>query len=337
MEKMLIGDSGIEVSRVSLGTLSIGGESVWGDSDDGESIRTIHRAFDLGINFFDTAPVYGFGRSERLLGKAVGADRDKYVVSSKCGLVWDIDEGPIIYSRDGYDVRRNTTAKNIKREIDLTLGRLGMDYLDIYYTHWQAVDEFPVPIAETMGALLDLKKAGKIRAIGASNVNAEQLAEYLKYGRVDIIQNRFSMLDQMSYRVLNGMLLENNIVFHAYSPFERGLLTGAVGMDFVVNPGDARSAVKWYEPERRCEVLDMLEGWEPLCRKYDCTLAGLAVAWLLGQAPNVNVDAGSRRVKAIEENARGGEIVFDAADLASMNARVNALVDKYASEAKMPR
>lgn len=337
METMTVGKTGMEVSRVSLGTLSIGGESVWGDSDDGESIRTIHRARDLGINFFDTAPVYGFGRSERLLGKAVGKDRGKYVISSKCGLVWDLEEGPIIYSRDGYHVRRNTTAKNIMREIDITLGRLGTDYLDIYYTHWQAVPEFPVPIAETMGALNELKKQGKIRAIGASNVNREQILEYLKHGRIDIIQNRFSPLDQMSFRELNGLLVENGITFHAYSPFERGLLTGAVDMHFAIKPGDARSAVKWYLPERRREVLDMLEAWKPLCEKYHCTLAGLTVAWMLRQAPNINVDAGSRRVKAIEENSRGGESRLEPADVAGMTAQIDLLVSKYAAEAKMPR
>jgi methylglyoxal reductase len=337
MKKMKIGKTGFEVSRVSLGTLAIGGESVWGDSDDEESIRTIHHARDIGINFFDTAPVYGFGRSESVLGKALGAERNKFIVSTKCGLVWDIVEGPIIYSRDGYDVRRNTTAKNIKREVDISLKRLGTDYIDIYYTHWQAAPEFPIPIEETMGALVDLKKAGKIRAIGASNVSKEHVLEYLKYGRIDIIQNRFSPLDQMSFRVLNPLLLENDITFHAYSPFERGLLTGAVDMNFVVRPGDARSAVKWYEPERRREVIDMLDSWKPFCEKYNCTLAGLVVAWLLHQAPNINVDAGSRRVKAIEENAQGGEISFDETDLSAITKKINSLVDKYAGEAKMPQ
>ncbi|MDR1933537.1 MAG: aldo/keto reductase [Spirochaetales bacterium] len=337
MKKMKIGKTGFEVSRVSMGTLAIGGESVWGDSDDEQSIRTIHSARDLGINFFDTAPVYGFGRSERVLGKALGAERSGFIVSSKCGLVWDLAEGPILYSRDGYDVRRNTTAKNIKREIDISLKRLNTDYIDIYYTHWQAIEEFPVPIAETMGALMDLKKEGKIRAIGASNVSGDQIREYLKYGRIDIIQNRFSMLDQMSFRELNPLLLENDITFHAYSPFERGLLTGAVDMNFVVKPADARSAIKWYETSRRREVLDMLDGWKPLCEKYACTLAGLAVAWLIHQGPNINVDAGSRRVKAIEENARGGEITLEEADIAAMTKKIDFLVDKYADEAKMPR
>lgn len=337
MQMMRVGKTDISVSRISLGTLSIGGESVWGDSDDDESIRTIHRAFELGITFFDTAPVYGFGRSERILGKAIGGMRDKYVVSSKCGLVWDSDEGPVIYSRDGYVVRRNTTAKNIMREAELSLQRLGTDYIDIYYTHWQATPEFPIPVEESMSALLRLKEQGKIRAIGASNVNAEQVREYMKYGGIDSIQNRFSMLDQMSYRVLNELLLANGITFHAYSPFERGLLTGAVGMDFVVQPGDARSAVRWYEPARRREVLDMLEGWKPLCEKYNCTLAALAVSWLLAQAPNVNVDAGSRRVRAIEENARAGGFTLEPAELERMSLQVNALAAKYADEQKMPR
>ena len=116
MKRMNIGKTDMNVSVVALGTLSIGGESVRGPSDDGESLATIDTAYDLGINYFDTAPVYGFGRSERLLGKAIKKRRKDVIVSSKCGLVWD-REGSLLYSRDGYDVKRNLTADNIKREI----------------------------------------------------------------------------------------------------------------------------------------------------------------------------------------------------------------------------
>jgi len=337
MKKMKIGNTDIEVSRVSLGTLAIGGESVWGDSDEAESIRTIHRAREVGINFFDTAPVYGFGRSERILGRAVGSKRGEYIISSKCGLVWDLEEGPELYARDGYVVRRNLTSANIKREIDLTLHRLNMDHIDIYYTHWQSIPPFLIPIEETMTALCDLKKEGKIRAIGASNVSREQMLEYMKYGQLDVIQNRLSMLDQAAYKEVNDLCLEKNITFHAYSPFERGLLTGAVDMDFQVKPGDARSAIKWYQPEQRREVLDMLDSWKPLCEKYDCTLAGLVVAWTLALAPNINVDAGSRRVKAIEENAYGGTFDLTAEEFASMSKQIDHLLDKYAQDAKAPR
>ena len=325
MQRMKIGNTGLDVSVVALGTLSIGGESVWGPSEDGESIRTINKAYDLGINYFDTAPVYGFGRSERLLGKAIKNKRAAVVVSSKCGLVWD-REGALLYSRDGYDVKRNLTADNIKREIDLSLGRLNMDYSDIYFTHWQAVPEFPVPIEETMGALNDIKKSGKIRAIGASNASLEQIREYLKYGRIEIVQNRFSMLDQKSFREVNDFCLENQITFQAYSPFERGLLTGAVDMDFVVNPGDARSSIPWYREDLRRKVLDMLDGFAPLCRKYECTTAGLVVAWTLAQAPNVNVDAGSRKVSAIEENARGGGFTLAEKDKRTITEEVEKIL-----------
>jgi methylglyoxal reductase len=303
----------------------MGGESVWGESDDNESIKTINRAYDLGINFFDTAPVYGFGRSERILGKAIAERRKDFVISSKCGLVWD-KEGSLLYSRDGYDVRRNLTADNIKREIDISLGRLNTDYIDVYYTHWQSVPDFPVPISETMGALTEIKKAGKIRSIGASNVSLEQIKEYMKYGQLDIIQDRFSMLDQHSFKEVNDFCLNNNISFQAYSPFERGLLTGAVGRDFKINPGDARSNIKWYRDDLREKILEMLEGFSPLCKKYECSLASLIVACTLAQAPNVNVDAGSRRVKAIEENARGGEIILTNEDKNMMNEAINNIL-----------
>lgn len=337
MKTMKIGRTDMKVSRVSLGTLSIGGESVWGASDENESLRTIARAHDMGINFFDTAPVYGFGRSERILGRAVGNHRDEYIISSKCGLVWDLDQGPILYERDGYTVRRNLTAANIKREIDLTLSRLNMDHIDIYYTHWQSIEPFLIPIEETMGALCDLKKEGKIRAIGASNVSKEQIEEYLKYGRLDVIQNRLSMLDQTAFKEVNQLCLDNDITYHAYSPFERGLLTGAVDMNFKVNPGDARSAIHWYQPEQRKQVLEMLDSWKPICEKYGCSLAGLVVAWTLALAPNINVDAGSRRVKAIEENAYGGTITLTDEELAGMNKQIDALLTKYAAFAKAPR
>lgn len=328
IRKMKIGNTGMNVSVISLGTLAIGGESVWGDSDEKESIGMIERAHEIGINFVDTAPVYGFGRSEIILGKVVAGKRDEYIISSKCALTWDKSEGggSLLYARDGYDVMRNASAKSIKKSVEESLKRLKTDYLDICFTHWQAVEPYLVPIEETMGALCDLKKEGKIRAIGASNVNIDHMKEYMKYGQLDIIQNRFSMLDQESFRALNGFCLENNITFHAYSPFERGLLTGAVDMDFVVKPGDARSNVKWYQSQQRRHVLNMLESWKPLCEKYNCTLAGLTVAWTSAQAPNVNVDSGSRRIKEIEQNARGGMFILDNADIQQMNDSIEKLI-----------
>ncbi len=327
MRNMTIGKTGLEVSVISMGTLSIGGDGVWGYSDEAESIRTIRRACDLGITFFDTAAFYGFGRSETVLGKALASDRSRYIISTKCGLDWDTGEGSPFFERDGHKVSRNLSPKAVRRSLENSLRRLNTDYIDIGITHWQSVELAFTPIEETMGTLLDMKKEGKLRAIGASNVTLDQVKEYMKYGQLDLVQERFSMLDPTSFSALNSFCLENGITYHAYSTLERGLLTGAYSMASVVKPGDARNEWSiWYRLDRRRKVLDLLKAWEPLCVKYKCSQSALTIAWTTQQAPNVNVDAGSRRVAAVEENARGGEILIEQDDLAAMNAAINRLL-----------
>ena len=329
MRKMPLGKTGLDVTVFSMGTLSIGGDGVWGHSDEAESIRTIRRACDLGINFFDTAAFYGFGRSETVLGKALAQDRDKYVVSTKCGLDWDTGEGSPFFERDGHSVSRDLSPKAVRRSLENSLKRLGTDHVDLCITHWQSVEPAFTPIAETMGTLLDMKREGKLRAIGASNISLEQVKEYMKYGRLDLVQERFSMLSPAKFRELNAFCLANDITFHAYSTLERGLLTGAYTMESVIRPGDARNEwCEWYQPQKRRKVLDMLAAFAPLCGKYGCSQAALTIAWTLHQASNVNVDVGARRVASLEENVRGGEIRIEPEDLAAMNRAVNRLLSE---------
>lgn len=329
MRKMQVGKTGIEASVVSMGTLSIGGDGVWGASDDAVSIRTIHRAMDLGIDWFDSSNFYGFGHAEEVLGKALQGRRDKCFISTKCGLEWDTGEGSPFFTRDGHQVCRNLSPQAVRRSLEGSLRRLKTDYVDMYITHWQSVPPAYTPIEETMGTLMELKKEGKIRSIGASNVTAEDIQEYLKYGQLDLIQERYSMLDPTSYDRLNQICLEQGITYQAYSVLERGLLTGAYSMASKVTPGDARNEwCVWYQPKRRKRVLELLESWKPLCRKYDTTQAGLTVAWTLRQAPNINVDAGSRRVEAVEQNARGGEFLIEENDLKQMNAEIRRILDE---------
>ncbi|MDR1732694.1 MAG: aldo/keto reductase [Synergistaceae bacterium] len=329
MRRMKIGKTGFEVSVVSMGTLSIGGDGVWGESDEAESIRTIRRACDLGINFFDTAAFYGYGRSETVLGKALAGDRDKYIVSTKCGLDWDTGEGAPFFVRDGHQVTRNLSPEGVRRSLENSLRRLKMDHVDLCITHWQAVEPAFTPIEETVGELLAMKKEGKLRAIGASNVTLDQVREYLKFGPLDLVQERFSMLSQESFRALNSFCLENGVTFHAYSPLERGLLSGAYTMTSLVKPGDARNEwCAWYQPESRRRVIELLDSWKPLRAKYGCTQAALTVAWTLAQAPNVNVDSGARRVAVIEENAAGADLKLDPDDVAAMNRAIDKLLQE---------
>lgn len=328
VRRMIIGKTGIEVSVVAMGTLSIGGDGVWGPSDEAESICTIHRAHDLGINFMDTAAFYGFGRSETILGKAVGKDRDKYIISTKCGLDWDTGEGSPFFERDGHKVSRDLSSKAVRRSIENSLRRLNMDYVDIGITHWQSVKPAFTLVAETMDTLLNLKKEGKLRAIGASNISLDQVKEYMKYGQLDLVQERYSMLYPEKFDELNKFCEENGIAFMAYSVLERGLLTGAYTMNSVIKPGDARNEwCAWYQPDKREKVIDLLDSWKPLCEKYNCSQSALTIAWTIQQAPNIIADAGSRRVKAVEQNVQGGTFLIEQKDLATMNSGIKNLLD----------
>lgn len=328
MRKMLVGKTQKEVSVVSMGTLSIGGDGVWGANDDNESIRTIHRAMELGITWFDSAAFYGFGHAEEVLGKAMEGRRDQYFISTKCGLDWDTGEGSPFLERDGHKVTRDVSPKAIRRSIEASLRRLRTDHVDLLITHWQSCPPAVTPIEETMGTLMDLKREGKIGAIGASNVTLDEIKEYEKYGTLDLVQERFSMLDPTSFDRLNAYCEEHHITYQAYSVLERGLLTGAYTMNTPVHPGDARNEwCVWYQAHRRQKVLELLDSWKPLCEKYETSQAGLTIAWTLQQASNINVDAGSRRIAAVEQNARGGEFLIESEDLREMSAAVKALTD----------
>lgn len=328
MRKMFVGKTGRAVSVISMGTLSIGGDGVWGANDDNESIRTIHRAMELGITWFDSAAFYGFGHAEEVLGKALEGRRDKYFISTKCGLDWDTGEGSPFFERDGHKITRDVSPKAIRRSIEASLRRLRTDHVDMLITHWQSCPPAFIPIEETMGTLMDLKREGKVCAIGASNIQLEQIKEYQKYGVLDLVQERYSMLDPTSFDALNGYCEANGITYQAYSVLERGLLTGAYTMDTPVHPGDARNEwCVWYQPHRRQKVIDLLNSWKPLCEKYQTSQAGLTIAWTLQQAPNINVDAGSRRIVAVEQNARGGEFLIEDDDLCAMSTSIKALLD----------
>ncbi|WP_070001167.1 aldo/keto reductase [Cellulosilyticum sp. I15G10I2] len=320
-----IGQSDLKASVVSLGTWAIGGGSWWGQNDDNESIKTIHEAIAEGINLVDTAPVYGFGHSEEVVGKAIKDRRSNVLVSTKCGLRWTDQEGSYYFSRDGRDVYKNVSKKAIKDDVEMSLRRLGTDYIDVYFTHWQSVEPFLVPVSETMEALNELKKEGKIRAIGASNVTPWHIEEYVKYGQLDIIQEKYSLIDRRIEEELLPLAKKHNITFQAYSPLEQGLLTGKMKKDYVPEVNSARYGKKWYQPENLAKVVNMVEGWQDLCKKYSCTPTHLVIAWLLAQGDNVNVLCGARKTEQLEDNIKGADIILDAADTARMREDALAL------------
>ena len=325
MKTRKIGTTDIDASVVALGAWAIGGGTWWGESDDELSIRAIHAAFDAGINFIDTAPAYGFGRSEEVVGKAIQGQRDKWVIATKCGLWWDDESGKIFVTVDGKAIRRTLKPEIIRLELEHSLKRLGTDYIDLYQTHWPSLDPVNEPIASTMECLLQLKAEGKIRAIGASNVDIPLIKQYQAIGALDSIQPRYSMLDRRIEAEILPFCIENGVSTLAYSPLEQGLLTGRVGMDFKVEPGEARSSIPWFKPENRRKVIDMLAGWQDLTEKYACKLSQLVIAWTVAQPGITFALCGARKPEHSLENAKGGDIELEPADIQRMRTDVEAL------------
>jgi methylglyoxal reductase len=329
MKYLPLGNSGIQASVVGLGTWVTGGGTWWGqDPDDGESIRAIHAAIDAGVNLIDTAPAYGFGRSEEVVGKAVKDRRDKVVLATKCGLWWKDDRGSFHFEKDGRKVRRSLRPDTIAEEVEDTLRRLDTDVIDLLQTHWPSVPPDETPIEETMACLMDLKGQGKIRAIGVSNVSPEELKENMACGEVASDQFRYSMLCRDSEKDILPLCLEKNVATLTYMSLEQGLLTGRIGMDRTFAETETRGMGNlnpWLKLNNRKGILDLLAGWCGLTEKYDCTLAQLVIAWTAAQPGVTHVLCGVRREAQAKENVSAGDLSLDDADLSRIRRDVEAL------------
>lgn len=327
MKTRKIGQSDLESAILSMGTWAIGGGSWWGDNDDDNSIKSIHKALELGVNWIDTAPVYGFGHSEEIVGKAIKGKRDDVIISTKAGLQWYDQGGSTYFSRDGRDVFKDLSAKSIRRDLEYSLKRLGTDYIDIYYTHWQSIPPAFTPIKETMNELLKMKEEGKIRAIGASNVSVDHLKEYIKYGQLDVIQEKYSMLDRKIEKELLPFCEANNITLQTYSPIEQGLLTGKISPDFEVKENSVRDNKEIWAKENIKRVNAMLESWNDLAQKYDATLGNLVINWTAMQSEKINVLVGARKIHHVEENMKAANFQLEEADIKRMTKDADQLID----------
>ncbi|WP_032094028.1 NADH-dependent methylglyoxal reductase [Necropsobacter rosorum] len=328
MKTMKLGKTGIDISRIGLGTWSIGGGSAWGGDHDLQVVmETIRQAPQMGVNLIDTAPAYNFGNSEKILGKALeGMNRQEVVIITKCGITWDQKmKGDLFNQVNGIQLYKNLNTNSIKKEIEDSLDRLGTDYIDVYMTHWQATEgsEYFVPIQQTMEVLNELKTQGKIKAIGAANVEIRHIEEYLKWGQLDIVQAKYSLLDRAIEKDIIPCCRENNITVQAYSPLEMGLLSGMLPRDY--QPVGAQIPKKWFQRKNMLAAMDMMDKWKPLCEKYHCSIANLALGWILAQGEFLNLLSGSTTVEQIKENVKSAELILEPDDIVMMREMAEAL------------
>lgn len=318
MNTIKIGKSDINTPFMAMGTWAIGGGTAWGENDDKLSVRTIDEAIDCGITWFDTAPVYNLGHSEEVVGKALKGKRHNVLISTKCGLEWDY-ETPVFHKvMEGRNVYRDLSAKGIRKNLEDSLRRLQTDYIDIYYTHWQTSDFALYPLEETVGVLTELKKEGKIRAIGASNVTEDIIKGYCSLGQLDVIQEKYSILDSHIRSELAQVCEENKVSIQAYSPLEQGLLTGKVKADVKLAKGDVRNRNRFFSPENLPKVMRLLEHWKPLCLKYNCTMSNLVIACTAKTIDGLHVLCGARKPEQIRDNSGALLLTLEQSDIDRM-------------------
>ncbi len=315
MEQREIGSSGIRASAVGLGTWAIGGWW-WGGTDEQAAVRGIQAAVDAGITLIDTAPAYGLGLSEELVGKAIAGRRDRVVLATKCGLVWHARKGQHFFDEFGKPVHRYLGAESLRYELEQSLKRLRTEAIDLYQTHWQ---DPTTPIAETMDTLLALKKEGKIRAIGVSNISTAELAEYLERGPVDSAQENYSMLDRGPEKELLPFCRRRRISLLAYSPLALGLLTGKIGPERSFEGDDLRRGKPRFSPENLRLARQMLGEFQPIAEGHRATIAQLVIAWTIARPGITFALVGARNPDQARENAAAGEIRLSEQEVARMD------------------
>jgi aryl-alcohol dehydrogenase-like predicted oxidoreductase len=268
-----IPETQLKVSRVALGTWAMGGW-MWGGTDQRESIATIHTALQQGINLIDTAPAYGFGVSEEIVGAALKGVRSQAVIATKVGLEW----------RDG-KVYRNATRARIMREVDDSLRRLGTDYIDIYQVHWP---DPLVPVEETAEAMRSLYEQGKIRAIGVSNFSVAEMERFRRVAPLHVLQPPYNLFERAIEAEILPYCRAHNIATFGYGALCRGLLSGRMRADTRFLGDDLRRTDPKFQPPRFAQYLDVVRQLDELAqRRFRRRVIHLAVRWMLDQGISV--------------------------------------------------
>jgi aryl-alcohol dehydrogenase-like predicted oxidoreductase len=299
----------IDPSCLGLGGWQIGGHG-WGMTSEAELIKTIRKALDSGINFFDTAPIYGLGRSEELLAETLGKERDRVVIATKCGLRWQKDG-------DGFRKFVDNSPENITKELDSCLRRLKTGHIDLYQIHWP---DPGTPVEETMAALERLKKDGKIRCIGCCNFSSAQLSEALTYGDIATIQVPYNLVDRDVEAELLPFCRKHSIKVIAYGPLAKGFLSGKYDAGVRFGSDDNRSRDKYFLEGPMKKNMGVLMRCRAVADAKGMTMAQVALRWVLENPAVAIAIFGAKAPAQVEDNAIAADLVFSDREKAYLNA-----------------
>ncbi len=308
---------------VVFGAWAIGGWN-WGGSDDEAAVRAIQAGIDAGMNAIDTAPVYGFGRSEEVVGRALAGRRERARVLTKVGLRWDDPRGTKYFEtvdQDGVarEVWRNSRPDSITREVEQSLARLRCSELDLVQIHWH---DPSTPLAESLGALLELRRRGLVRAIGVSNFDVKLLEETRRaLGDVPLAsdQPKYSLVAREAEREVLPWCAKNGVGTLVYSPLEQGLLTGKVDAARTFPKSDGRHKRGTFTAENRARVNAVLERVvRPIAERHRATIGGVVIAWTVAQPGVTSAIVGARNAEQARENAAAGELRLASEELGAI-------------------
>lgn len=327
MEYRQLGESGLSASAITFGAWAIGGW-MWGGAERSDAIAAIRASYDHGVTSIDTAAIYGQGLSEEIVGEALqGIPREKVQIMTKFGMRWDDTKGEFAFrtkdnSGQSLDIYKYAGRGSVIKECEDSLRRLRTDYIDLYQIHWP---DGTTPIAETMEALADLLKAGKIRAAGVSNYNVRQLAEAERSIKLASDQVPFSMINRGIENELTPWCVAHKKAILAYSPLQRGILTGKIRPGHTFQAGDTREDSRFYKEENIVRINAFLDGLRPLAAEKEATLSQLIIRWTL-ERPGITIAlVGARDARQAVENAGAIGVKLSGEEIAGINEKLYAL------------
>jgi aryl-alcohol dehydrogenase-like predicted oxidoreductase len=323
-----LGDSDLTLSVVTFGAWAAGGW-MWGGTEQNDSVNAIREAFDAGVTSIDTAPAYGQGKSEEIVGEAIKTlPRDKIQILTKYGLRWNTKKGTFYFNSidnngNPIDMHKFASKESIVEECENSLRRLGTDYIDLYQIHWP---DPTTPIQETMEAVDRLIQDGKVRYAGVCNYDVTQMEEAAKYINLVSDQVPYSMLRRKIESELVPYLVKNNKSILAYSPLQFGLLTGKMKPGYKFANDDLRNNSNYFKDENIKRVNAFLNKIKPIADEKNITLAQLVIRWTIEQAGMTIALIGARNPKQAKENAKAADVILSPDEIKNITDELNKVV-----------